>query len=74
MNSGPALGSVLTAQSLELASDSVTSSLSSPSLLMLCLSFKNKHRGTWVSQSVKCLTSAQVMISQSEFGTCTGLC
>ena len=34
----PTSGSVLTAQSLEPASDSVSASLSAPSLLMLCLS------------------------------------
>ena len=42
----PALGSVLTAQSLEATSDSVSHSLSAPPLLVLCLSlsFKmNKH-------------------------------
>ena len=50
----PTLGSVLTAQSLEPASDSV-----SPSL-------KNKQtRGAWVARSVKRPTSAQVMISRS---------
>ena len=39
----PMLGSVLTAQSLELASDSVSPSLSAPPLLALCLSLsKNK--------------------------------
>ena len=41
------LGSVLTAQSLEPALDSVSPSLSAPSLLMLCLSLSlskvNKH-------------------------------
>ena len=39
MSSSPALGSVLTAQSLEPASDSVSPSLSVPPPLMLCLSF-----------------------------------
>ena len=38
-----ASGSVLTAQSQELASDSVSPSLSAPSPLMFCLSLKNKH-------------------------------
>ena len=38
----PASGSVLTAQSLEPASDPVSPSLSAPSLLMLSLSLKNK--------------------------------
>ena len=42
-----------------------------------------KFRGAWVAQLVKCLTSAQVMISQfvssscadsSEPGTCFGFC
>ena len=36
------LGSVLTAQSLEPASDSVSPSLSAPPLFTLCLSLKNK--------------------------------
>ena len=38
----PALGSVLTAQSLEPASDSVSPSLSAPPPLMLCLSLLQK--------------------------------
>ena len=36
------LGSVLTAQSLEPASDSVSPSLSAPPLFMLCLSLSQK--------------------------------
>ena len=40
--SSPASGSVLTARSLEPASDSVSPSLSAPPLLVLCLSLKNK--------------------------------
>ena len=44
LSSSPASGSLLTAQSLEPASDSVSFSLSAPPLLMLCLSpsLKNK--------------------------------
>ena len=42
MGSSPAWGSVLTAQDLELASDSVSPSLSASPLLTLCLSLKNK--------------------------------
>ena len=42
MSSNPASGSVLTAQGLEPASDSVSPSLSAPPLLTLCLSLKNK--------------------------------
>ena len=38
----PVLGSVLTAQSLEPASDSVSPSLSAPPLLMLCLCLSQK--------------------------------
>ena len=60
----PTSGSVLTARSLEPASDSVSPSLSAPPLLMLCLSKINKRWGAWVAQSVECLTSAQVVISQ----------
>ena len=42
----PVLGSVLTAQSLEPASDSVTPPLSAPPMLILCpaLSIINKHK------------------------------
>ena len=40
VSSSPAWGSVLTAQSLEPASDSVPPSLSAPPQLMLCLSQK----------------------------------
>ena len=43
MGSSPASGSVLTAQGLEPALDSVSPSLCGPPWLMLCLSFKNKH-------------------------------
>ena len=76
VSSSPASGSVLTAQSLEPASESVSPSLSAPSLLvhthMLSISFKINIKknlikkwawGAWVAQSVNCLTSAQVMIS-----------
>ena len=42
MGSSPASGSALTARSLEPASDSVSPSLSTPPLLTLCLSLKNK--------------------------------
>ena len=41
-SSSPTSGSVLTAQSLEPASDSVSPSLSAPPPLTLCLSLKNK--------------------------------
>ena len=40
VGSSPSLGSVLTAQSLEPASNSVSPSLSAPPLLSLCLLFK----------------------------------
>ena len=40
----PALGSVLTAQSLEPAADSVSPSLSSPPLFIFCLSFSLKNK------------------------------
>ena len=75
VSSSPASGSVLTAQSLEPASDSVSLSPFLPTRalslsLSLSLSFKNKQkfknntkRGVWVAQSVKCPTSAPVMIS-----------
>ena len=45
LSSSPMLGSVLTAQSLEPASDSVSPSLSASPSLMLCLSVSkiNKH-------------------------------
>ena len=43
VGSSPASGSVLTAQSLEPASDSVSPSLSAHPLLTLSLSLKNKH-------------------------------
>ena len=43
MGSSPVLGSVLTAWSLEPASDPVSPSLSAPPLLVLCVSLKNKH-------------------------------
>ena len=43
VNSSPASGSGLTAQSLEPTSDSVSPSLFAPPLLVLCLSKINKH-------------------------------
>ena len=42
VGSSPTMGPVLTAQSLEPASDSVSPSLSAPPPLMLSLSLKNK--------------------------------
>ena len=42
VGSNPASGSVLTAQSLEPVSDSVSPSLSAPPLFMLCLSLSQK--------------------------------
>ena len=42
MSSSPVSGSVLTAQSLEPVSDSVSPSLSAPPLFMLSLCLKNK--------------------------------
>ena len=66
VSSSPMLGSVLTAQSLEPASDSVSASFSTLPPLALCLSVRvNKHfkklkkRGAWVAQSVKLPTSAR---------------
>ena len=74
VGSSPTSGSVLTAQSLDPASDSVSSPLSAPSptrsvplslSLLSSLSLKmNKHWGAWVAQSVERPTSAQVMISR----------
>ena len=54
MGLSPALGSVLTAQSWEPASDSGSPSLSLPLLLALCSFSKiNRHWGAWVAQLVK---------------------
>ena len=44
VSSSPASGSVLTAQSLEPASDSVSPSFSAPPLLMLCLSLSKDRK------------------------------
>ena len=66
-------GSLLTAQSLEPASGSLSPSLSTPPLPTIYLSLKNKktlktiknkYWGAWVSQSDKCPILIQVMISQ----------
>ena len=67
VGSSPTSGSVLTAQSLEPASDSLSPSLSAPPPLMLCLSKINikkikKNGSGLVVQSVKVPTLAQVMI------------
>ena len=70
MGLSPTSGSMLIAQSLEPALDSVSPSLSALPLLMLSLSLFlslskiNKHWGAWVAQLVKHLTLAQVMISR----------
>ena len=44
VGSSPVLGSVLTAQNLEPALDSLSPSLAAPFLLMLCLSQKKKKK------------------------------
>ena len=44
VGSSPTSGSVLTAQGLELASDSVSPSLSAPPQLVLCLSLSVKNK------------------------------
>ena len=44
VNLSPASGSVLTAQGLDPASESVSPSLSAPPPLMLCVSLKNKFK------------------------------
>ena len=44
MSSSPISGSVLTAQSLEPASDSVSPPLSAPPMLMLCLSLSVNNK------------------------------
>ena len=66
VSSSPTSGSVLTARSLEPALDSVSPSLSAPPPLALYFSLSkiNKTWGSWVAQSAKRRTSAQVMISQ----------
>ena len=76
MGSSPASGFVLTAQTLEPPSDSVSPCLLAPPLLALSLSIKNKLKkklflkgflwGAWVAQKVKgqTLDLAQVMISR----------
>ena len=71
VGSSPASGSVLSAQSPEPASGSVSPSLFAPPPLALCLSLskinetlKKNFRDTWVAQSVEHLTSAQVMVSR----------
>ena len=66
MSSSPVLGSLLTAQRLEPATDSVSPSLSAPPpfSLCLCVSKIHKHWGTWVAQSLEHPTAAQVMVSQ----------
>ena len=67
VSSSPAWGSVLTAQSLEPVSDSVSPCLSDPPPFMLSLPVSkiNKCWGAWVARLVKRLTSVRVMISRS---------
>ena len=65
MSLSPTWGSVLTAQSLEPVSDSVSPSLSAPPSLTLSLSKINKYWGTRVAQLVGHPASPQVMISRS---------
>ena len=61
VSSSPASGSVLTAQSLEPVSDSVSPSLCSSPIHALPVSVSkiNKCRGAWVAKSVKRPTSAK---------------
>ena len=67
VSASPTSGSVLTAWSLEPASDSGSPSLSLPLShsvsLSLSVSKINKHWDAWAAQLVKRPTSAQVMIS-----------
>ena len=51
--SSPASGSVLTAQSLEPASDSVSPSVSAPPLLTLCLALSLKIEKTLAKINIK---------------------
>ena len=74
----PVSGSVLTSQSLEPASDSVSPSLSAPPLLMLCLSLslsvsvffnlkKKKKKKEWWIQAVRPATLGAVgMVSTTK--------
>ena len=67
MGSSPALGSVLTARSLEPALDSVSPrSLPAPPLLTLCLSLKNKHE-----RKLKNKTKRKPTDEEEHFVTCT---
>ena len=63
MSLSPTSGSVLTAQSLKPASDSVSPlSLPFPRSHSVSLCLKNCHWGAWVAQSLGRPTSAQVVI------------
>ena len=55
VSSSPASGSVLTAQSLEPVSDSVSPSLSAPPPFMLCLSLSQKQINVKKIKKIKCL-------------------
>ena len=77
MSLSPALGCVITAQSLEPASDCVCLSLCP--WLTLCLSFSkiNIHWGGWMAQSVKGLTLGFSLghdLTVGGFKPCIGLC
>ena len=72
VSSSPASDSVLTAQSLEPASHSVSPSLSAPSLLMLCLSVskinikkKEKKRKSWLCLEITFLKHYFVVLKNS---------
>ena len=66
--SSPALGSVLTAQSLEPASDSVFPFLSAPPLLMLCLCLTLKNKSTLKKKRGRSFLSLQSQHQDHECG------
>ena len=71
MGSSPASGSVLMAQSLEPASDSVSRSLSAPHLLVLCLSKMNKNVKKFFFKDCRVQTPCQIT-TRASVGTTPG--
>ena len=65
----PESGPVLTARSLEPASDSVSPSLSAPPLLMLCLSLSkiNKHLNKYINKYLKMFGYAESLHFHKQF-------
>ena len=70
VGSSPTLGSMLTARSLEPASNSVSPSLSAPSLLTHCLSLTHTHKYLLKNNNAKKLRKSHISLTVTGPGAC----